>query len=82
MIGFKSSLSVKDEKRCTTSVTSSKWRVEVSNLKVGDIVHMGAGKILYRGLVTKINAGQATVLWFGAGKHMRTQFTKVEVGGG
>ena len=53
----------------------------MGDLKVGDIVHMGGGKILYRGLVTKINGREATVLWFGVGEHMRTQFTKVEVGG-
>jgi hypothetical protein len=55
MIGFKSSLSVKGEKRCTTSVTLPKWRFEVSNLKVGDIVRYDwALSAYFRGIITKI----------------------------
>ena len=48
-------------------VGSSKWRIEVNDLKVGDLVRYKA-PWAHRGLVTKINAGEATVFWFATGQ--------------
>ena len=39
----------------------------MSNLKVGDLVRYKA-PWAHRGLVTKINAGEATVFWFATGQ--------------
>ena len=50
-------------------VGSSKWRIEVDDLKVGDIVKWRTpfGRPVYRGTIVKINGEEATVLWFDTG---------------
>jgi hypothetical protein len=52
-----------------TSSPSRKWRLEVDDLKKGDIVKW-CNPFGQRGTIVKINGREATVLWFDSGERL------------